>query len=85
MGEQNLAVGYEFYGGIRDTGDQQFVCLFVLFTQTIPTWKLREKIEKAQRPVGLWGHTLEVPVAWRSLHPALGECLGNVVTTFKGL
>lgn len=28
MGEQNLAVGYEFYGGIRDTGDQQFVCLF---------------------------------------------------------
>lgn len=28
MREQNLAVGYEFYGSIRDAGGQQLVCLF---------------------------------------------------------
>lgn len=26
MGEQNLAIGYELYGSIRDAGGQQFVC-----------------------------------------------------------
>lgn len=28
MGEQNLAIVFEFYGSIRDVGGQQFVCLF---------------------------------------------------------
>lgn len=51
MGEQNLAIVYEFYGSIRDIGGQQFIC----FTHSnYSHLKIkREDTEKVQRPVVL--------------------------------
>lgn len=79
MGEQSPAVVYEFCCSIIDIGGQQFV-----FNTRTSNYSLPGKSKRRCRD--LWDlryYSLGVSVAWRFLHLDPGECLGDMVTTFK--